>query len=63
MIARVVGGCKPRCRRALVLTHDALFREGNLPDKFWLHNSGKLLTGTYVWHETDPGRIRQVQLL
>lgn len=55
-------------RRALVVTRDGrrslvpLFREGNLPDQIWLHRSGKLITGTYVWHESESGRQRRVQL-
>jgi hypothetical protein len=55
-------------RRALIITHDGrrcltpLFREGNLPDQFWLHKSGKLLTGTYVWEDRQDGRKRHVQL-
>jgi hypothetical protein len=55
-------------RRALLITGDgrrsltSLFREGNLPDQIWLHKSGKLLMGTYVWHESEWGRTRRVQL-
>lgn len=55
-------------RRALVITGDGrrcltpLFREGKLPDQIWLHKSGKLFTGTYVWHESKWGRERRVQL-
>jgi hypothetical protein len=55
-------------RRALLITHDGrrcltpLFREGNLPDRFWLHHSGKLLTGSYVWEDGEGGRKRQLQL-
>jgi hypothetical protein len=55
-------------RRALLITHDGgrcltpLFREGNLPDEFWLHNSGKLLMGTYIWKEWEGGRKRQMRL-
>jgi hypothetical protein len=55
-------------RRALLIAGDGrrsltpLFREGNLPDEIWLHNSGKLLTGTYVWQESESGRKRRVQL-
>jgi hypothetical protein len=55
-------------RRALLIAHDGrrcltpLFREGALPDQLWLHNSGKLLMGTYLWGEGAPGRKRQVRL-
>jgi hypothetical protein len=55
-------------RRTLLITHDGgrcltpLFREGNLPDEFWLHNSGNLLMGTYVWEEWEGGRKRQIRL-
>ena len=55
-------------RRALLLGHDGrrcltpLFREDNPPDRVWLHNSGRLLTGRYVWAESDGGRTRQVRL-
>jgi hypothetical protein len=55
-------------RRALLIGHDGrrcltpLFREGNLPDQFWLHNSGKLLMGTYVWEDGEERRKRQVRL-
>jgi hypothetical protein len=55
-------------RRALVITGNGrrsltpLFREGNLPDQIWLHKSGKLVTGTYVWDESEWGRTRRVQL-
>jgi hypothetical protein len=55
-------------RRALVITSDGrrcltpLFREGSLPDHIWLHKSGKLITGTYVWPEPLSGERRGVQL-
>jgi hypothetical protein len=55
-------------RRAVVITHEGrrsltpFFREGNLPDQIWLHKSGKLITGTYVWNESESGRKRRVQL-
>jgi hypothetical protein len=55
-------------RRALLITGDGrrsltpLFREGNLPDRIWLHKSGKLLTGTFIWHESAGGRQRRLQL-
>ena len=38
-----------------------LSREGNLPDQFWLHNSGNLLTGRYAWGNGEGGRKRQVR--
>lgn len=55
-------------RRALVVTGDGrrsltpLFREGRLPDRVWLHKSGILVTGNYIWHESPSGRKRLVQL-
>jgi len=42
-------------RRAVILTSDGerymtdLWREGSLPDKFWLHNSGMLITENSSW--------------
>jgi hypothetical protein len=55
-------------RRALVITADGrralapLPHERRTPDHTWLHNSGRLLTGEYVWQDVDPGRRRQVRL-
>jgi hypothetical protein len=55
-------------RRTLLVTQDGrrcltpLLREGNLPDCVWLHNSGKLLIGTYVWSGEVGDRIRQLRL-
>lgn len=48
-------------RCAIAVEHDGkrslvpLFREGNMPEKIWLHKSGKLITGNYdfasqAWH-------------
>jgi hypothetical protein len=54
--------------RALLITGDGrrsltpLFRQGSLPDQIWLHKSGRLLLGTYVWQESAGGRKRRVQL-
>lgn len=54
-------------RRAILIGRDGkrlltpLFRDGNLPDQIWLHHSGKVLSGTYVW-EAKGERKRQVQL-
>jgi hypothetical protein len=55
-------------RRALLIGHDGrrcltpLFREDRQPDQIWLHNSGSVLTGTYVWEEGAAERKRQVRL-
>jgi len=56
-------------RRAIILTSDGerymtdLFREGNVPDLIWLHNSGKLIMGNYLWRNSgSTSRERQIQL-
>lgn len=57
-------------RRAVILTSDgerhmtSLFREGNVPDLIWLHNSGKLIVGNYLWRNSSSStsRERQIQL-
>ena len=58
-------------RRTLLITHDGqrflaplthLFGEGKTPAKIWLHKSGKLITGTYVWHDSELGGRLRVQL-
>jgi hypothetical protein len=55
-------------RRAILIGRDGqrsllpLFQEGNLPDRIWLHNSGRVISGTYVWTESKGERIRQMQL-
>lgn len=55
-------------RRAMLVSRDGkrsltpLFRDGNLPDQIWLHNSGKVISGKYVWDESDPARKRRIQL-
>ncbi len=55
-------------RRAITITHDGqrsmtpLFRTGDLPEQFWLHHSGALVTGKYVWSGAEAARQRQVQL-
>lgn len=55
-------------RRAMLIGRDGkrsltpFFREGNLPDQIWLHNSGKVISGKYVWDEIDASRTRRIQL-
>jgi hypothetical protein len=39
-----------------------LFQDRNLPDRIWLHHSGNVISGTYVWDESTGDRKRQVQL-
>jgi hypothetical protein len=39
-----------------------LFQDRNLPDRIWLHHSGKVISGTYVWDESTGDRKRQMQL-
>ena len=55
-------------RRALILTSagerymTGLFREGNAPDRIWLHNSGRMITGNYIWQSSGSRRERKMQL-
>ncbi len=55
-------------RRALLLTSIGerymtdLFREGNLPDQIWLHNSGKMILGKYRWQSSSSARERKIEL-
>jgi hypothetical protein len=55
-------------QRAVVLASEGrryltpLFRDATLFDRTWLHHSGKLVTGTYVWHGDGAARVRQIQL-
>ena len=55
-------------RRAILVGRDGkrsltpLFRDGNLPDQIWLHHSGKVLTGKYIYDELKGERRHQVQL-
>ena len=55
-------------RRAVILTSDGerymtdLFREGNVPDIIWLHNSGKVIMGRYLENTSGFTTERNVQL-
>ncbi|MBL7185614.1 MAG: hypothetical protein ISS70_04760 [Phycisphaerae bacterium] len=55
-------------RRAIILTSDGerymtdVFREGNVPDLIWLHNSGKVIMGKHFWQTSGSTRERKVQL-
>ncbi len=55
-------------RRAVLLTTDGqrymtdLFRDGNVPDCIWLHNSGRVIIGNYIWKTSGSIRERMVQL-
>src|SRR5262245_12526250 len=52
--------------RAVILTSAGerymtdIFHEGNPPDLIWLHNSGKVITGAYLWQSTGSIRERKV---
>jgi hypothetical protein len=45
-------------RRAVLMTSTGerymtdIFREGNIPDNVWVHNSGKIFTGAYIYSPT-----------
>jgi hypothetical protein len=55
-------------RRAILVGRDGkrsltpLFREGNLPERIWLHHSGQVILGNYVWPEAKGESKRKVQL-
>jgi hypothetical protein len=55
-------------RRTLILTSAGdrymtdLFREGNVPDQIWLHDSGKMIMGNYIWQSPGSRRERKIQL-
>ena len=55
-------------RRAVLLTSNGqryltdLFREGEVPDLIWLHDSGRVITGNYSWQTSGSTRQRKVQL-
>ena len=55
-------------RRMVLLTTDGqrymadLFRDENVPDCVWLHNSGRVITGKYIWKTPGSTRERKVQL-
>jgi len=37
-------------------------RDGDIPDKIWLHNSGKIITAAYKGMHTESGKRRRIQL-
>jgi hypothetical protein len=58
-------------RRALILTSTGerymtdLFREGNVPDRIWLHNSGKIVIAEHKWEGGGAGpkiQLRRIDL-
>jgi len=55
-------------RRAVILTSAGerymtdLFREGVPPELIWLHNSGKVITGKYLWQPIGSTMERKVQV-
>jgi hypothetical protein len=55
-------------RRAVILTSSGerymtgLFREWNLPDFIWLHNSGRVVTGNYLESSSGPTWERKLRL-
>jgi len=55
-------------RQSIVVTSEgkrfiaALFDEKHQPDKIWLHNSGKVLTGNYLWDSSNKITERKIQL-
>ena len=55
-------------RQSIVVTSDGkrfmtdIFDKKHFPDKIWIHNSGKVLTGKYLWKTLDGITKRQVQL-
>ena len=55
-------------RRAVLLTTDGqrymtdLFRDGNLPDQIWLHNSGRVIMANHLWTSAGSRRERKLQL-
>lgn len=55
-------------RRAIIVGRDGkrtlapLFQERNLPDHIWLHQSGKVFTGTNAWEGADNERRSRIQL-
>ncbi len=56
-------------RRILILTSTGerymteLYREGSLPDEFWLHDSGILITGSFSWESAGSARERKTHLV
>jgi hypothetical protein len=56
-------------RRAILVTASGnrymthLFREDHWPDQIWLHASGKLIFGDYLWETSSSGRRRKIHLL
>jgi hypothetical protein len=57
-----------RWRRAVILTAKGqrymteVLRQGNIPDKIWLQNSGKIITATYKWVHTESGEQHKIRL-
>lgn len=55
-------------RRTVLLTTDGhrymtdLFRDGNLPDQIWLHNSGRMITANHLWTSAGSRRGRKLRL-
>ncbi len=55
-------------RRAVIVTSAGerymtdLFREGAPPYLIWLHNSGRVITGAYLWQSTGSTRECKVQV-
>jgi len=55
-------------QRAVLLTSNGerymtnLFREGQAPDLIWIHDSGRVITGNYIWQTSGSSRQRKVQL-
>lgn len=55
-------------RCGIIITTDGqrymtdLFRDGDLPDQVWLHNSGRVLTGRYLWESFGSRKTRRLQL-
>jgi hypothetical protein len=55
-------------QRAVILTSAGeryvtdLFREGIPPDLIWLYNSGRIITGAYLWQSTGSIMERKVQV-
>jgi hypothetical protein len=55
-------------QRALIVTSTAerfmtdIFREDILPERLWLHDSGRMLVGTGTWQKSGARRQRKLQL-
>lgn len=56
-----------RWRRAVLVSSDGhrymtdLFREGEKLDVVWLYNSGRVITGEYLWEASDRRKVRLCQ--